>query len=134
MFIAAPFVAVYALEAFIADIIVAVSYEYDPLSLTLAEVIIDGTCKVVIIAVLIVTMRLPNVQWTAQQTGPPIGAPVQQWPNSGWNQPNNQQQPPNAAWQQPWPNQQQDHQGQPLYQPQQPGYQQQPYYQQPQQS
>lgn len=111
---------IYAIEALAIDIISTLPVDYDPLEISLADVIISGACKIVIIAALILTMKLPNVQWTAQQMGVPTGASVQQWPNSGWNQ----QQTRNAAWQQPLPNQQQGCQGQPLHQPQQPNYQQ----------
>lgn len=98
---AAPFFLIYALESLIIDIAVYTVDGYDPDSVNLADLIIAGACKMLILLALLVTMTLPNVPWTAPNTGASVaypGAPMQQqqWstPNSGWSQPLfNQQQP-----------------------------------------
>lgn len=47
---------------------------YDPVIPFLINVVLSGICRVIIIATLILTMNLPNVQWTVQQAEVPTNA------------------------------------------------------------
>ena len=129
-----PVFFVYALQALIFDIYFAritssIVDENALLAANLADLLLDGICRLAINGVLILTMSLPGVQWTQASSHPGSHG---EWPNSKYEE-------SQAAFsitpyqQQPAPlyPQQSHHQQPQLNHPQQQPYQQQPYQQQP---
>lgn len=84
LILAAPFFMIRAIEAVVIDIILSVATLTTSSNdaLVIAEIIIQGTCEIMILIALLSTMILPNVQWAAQKAEVSImehgGTPMQQ--------------------------------------------------------
>ncbi|CCA69423.1 hypothetical protein PIIN_03323 [Serendipita indica DSM 11827] len=91
-----PFVLIDLLETLVVTIYpeTHMPYEYNVLALNLADVIINGVCRVGIIWGLLSTMTIPNVLWTPGVLPGKVGEYIPQQP----------QQPQQSFYQPPWQN------------------------------
>lgn len=77
LFIAAPLFGIYALQSLVFyiywELAIRVLASLEDFTKTLyaelAGLILDGICWVAIVATLVSTMNIPNVQWTSQRIG-----------------------------------------------------------------